>query len=211
VNVKNAMERAKALKPAAPGQRGQQAAAADLYGDIDYELALGDVGEEDYEQGENALAYLEEHFPGVRKQAHSRVENGRTPQLSNSAKNEVWKGADKPTAGGGTAVATRPRAVPAPVRQRVATRRSSYQASRTPRFAPTRRTISTIDQAATGGVGAVLWYGVLGAVGLSLLYLVLAGRGPQGVGKLFTGGSNVLNWIIDPTTDPLRPPTGAIK
>ena len=49
MNIHTALERAQQLKPT------QKAAASDLYGDIDYELAFGDVDQETYEQAEDAL------------------------------------------------------------------------------------------------------------------------------------------------------------
>lgn len=196
MNITTATQKAHALKP------GQNTAAQDLYTDIEYELEHGVDNQDDYEEGENALAYLEEHFPDIRDRARQRVTDGKhTPRLSRKAAREVYGETETGT------VATKEK-VPEQARRRVATRRARYQARRQPAFPTTRQTLQVVDQA-TGSWGSTVWAGVLGAVGLSLLYLVLTK--PTGVSRLSTGVTNALSWIINPTIDPLRPPTGAPK
>jgi hypothetical protein len=204
MNIHTALERAQQLKPT------QKAAASDLYGDIDYELAFGDVDQETYEQAEDALALLEERFPGIRRDAHDKIATGRIPNLSRKGKDRamgepVAAGESSPTRNGTVAPAATQ--VPERSQQTAKTRRATWRATRAPRYA--RQTVRIANQA-TGGWGSLIMTTILTAGGLAFLYLMVAGKGPQGLARLFSGLSTVLGWIISPTVDPLNPPKGAL-
>lgn len=199
MNIKTALDRAHALKPT------QAAAAASLYSDIDYELAFGNVEEDDYERAEDALAYLREHFPDVEAKSRDRVANGHTPKLSTGARNHVFSQDGEEESGGkSTAVATRAKAVPARARQHVATRRARYQSTRRPRYAPAARKVAYQVDDASGGWGSVVAMLLVGGVLLSILLLAL--EKSAGIAKLETGVTNVIGWVLNPAIDPLRPP-----
>jgi hypothetical protein len=201
MNIKTALDRARGLKPT------QHAAAADLYSDVDYELAFGNVEEDDYERAEDALAYLREHFPDVESKSRDRVANGRTPKLSTGARRHVFSqdGEQPENEGKSTAVATRAKTVPARARQHVATRRARYQSSRRPRYAPTVRKVAYQVDDASGGWGSVVAMLLVGGVLLSILLLALDKS--AGIAKLESGVTNVIGWILNPAIDPLRPPS----
>jgi len=74
MNLERASERAYSV----PGRKS----AARLYNDIEYELALGDPGRRLETAGEQALAHLENRFPGVREAARQIEE---PPSLSRRA------------------------------------------------------------------------------------------------------------------------------
>ncbi len=205
MNLHRAKERAESLSPLAA------TAAARLYADIEWEQTYGGMTDRTaYENGEDALAILEERFPHVRAQSQKIVEAGYKPRLSTAAKRNLPGAVSSPAAGTDTPAAeghVGGGAVTTASRTRVAARRAVYQASRAPRYA--RQAAVQVDQA-TGGYGSMAFKGVIAAAGLALLYLVLAGRGPQGLGKLFVGLTSVLGWVISPAVDPLRPPKGAV-
>lgn len=112
--------------------------------------------------------------------------------------------APKPASPATTPKAPRP-ATPRPAAAPVARPRSTRSTSVTRQA---RQAVGFVDTA-TGGWGQVISAALIGGFGLSLGYLVLAGRGPIGLGRLFVGGTSALNWIISPNIDPLRPPKGA--
>lgn len=200
--LRRAKERAESLGPFAT------TAAARLYADIEWEQTYGGMTDRaGYENGEDALAILEERFPHVRANSQKIVEAGYKPRLSATAKRNLAGAVSSPAAGTGTLVVNGDDGAVAASRTKVAARRAVYQASRAPRYA--RQAAVQVDQA-TGGYGSIAFKGVLAATGLALLYLVLAGRGPQGLGKLFVGLTNLLGWVINPAVDPLRPPKGAV-
>ena len=195
MNLANSLKRAQALGP------GSKAAAADLYADIETELALGDPSPEDEQQGEQALSLIRERFPDAQEQADTRA-NGRAPQISRTARKNAQPDETRP--------ATNQRAPKKPSsegRQRGGTRKTpSTQPSRSRTYRPRRQVIraaKAVDQASGSWAGDI-WDWILGGVGLSLFFLVLSH--PTGLTNLMTGGTNAIRWIVDPTIDPLRPP-----
>lgn len=200
MNIKTALDRAHGLKPT------QHAAAASLYSDIDYELAFGNVEEDDYERAEDALAYLREHFPDVESKSRDRVANGHNPNLSHKARSHVFS-QDGEKEGGGkrTAVAAQAKKIPARTRQHVATRRARYQSTRKPRYAAkAQKAAYEVVDSASGGWGSVIAMLLVGGVLLSILLLSL--EKSAGIAKLETGITSVIGWILNPEIDPLRPP-----
>ncbi len=223
MNTDTALNKARALTP------NQGKTAAHLYATTEWELAyieqdldnplMDDKREQllkQRQQGEAALAAIEEKFPGIKTQADeietpralsARATNGlaadhehdhrsSTPAEAAGAKH----GAPADTTPSTSRTLTRPgpRA-----RRRLARARTSRSLPR-----QAIRAARTVDQA-TGSWGSDLWDWALGGVGLSLFFLVLTK--PAGLSKLFTGASNVLSWVINPTIDPLRPTAGATK
>lgn len=203
MNLDQALDRARALKPT------QRQAASDLYGDIDYELAFGEVDEDTYEKAEDALAVLEERFPGIRRDAHDKIATGRIPNLSRKGKNRAMGEPLTAAAGASSSPAAAPAAakIPETAQRTAVARRTKRQATRAPRYA--RQKVTMVNQA-TGGWGSLIMTTILTASGLALLYLVVAGRGPQGLGTLFKGATTLLGWVVSPTVDPLNPPKGAL-
>lgn len=206
MNLDRALERAHAMnaKPASDGTPPK--GAAKLYADIEYELAMGDSTPEQDRSGEAALAVLEEHYPGIKQRADDVVENGHIPAMSRAAKDRALGPGEKPDTdtGGSTAVATRPRTVPAPARQRVARARVARSRPRGRSGGRQARAVAYQLDTATGGWGSVAAMFLVGGVLLSILLLALRNAG--GISKLETGITTAIGWVISPAIDPLRPP-----
>lgn len=105
-------------------------------------------------------------------------------------------------------------------RQAAAIRRHGYE-DRVPRRRSTREQLSdTVQHAgettvnlvtsAGGAVADTGWGQLVGelflwGIALSIGYLLLTGKGPKGVSKLFEGATNVTRAVISPAVDPLNP------
>ena len=98
MNLERASERASGV----PGRKS----AARLYNEIEYELALGEPDDRLENAGEQALALLEDRFPGVRNAAREVEE---PPSLSRRAGNALHGVRRNPVA---TTARPRPRAPP---------------------------------------------------------------------------------------------------
>jgi len=226
-----ALRKAQALKPT------QRKTATQLYATIEWELAYieeeldnplhDDSKHWDLQQqrkdGEAALARIEELFPGIKADADeletaprelsARAIHGlATDRQHDDDADEPDETpeddhpSESPGAGAGSSTgpapgkpASRPR-----VGGTASRRRARSRARRSFPRAAAGRTVQVLDQAT--GAATVGWDFVLGGLGLSVLLLLLSH--PTGAARLWTGATNLVRWIIDPSIDPLRP-TGA--
>lgn len=221
MNTETALKHARAMRPS------QVAAASHLYATTEWELAYIDeqidnpllnVTEQtklrnERQAGEAALAVLSEKFPHVKALADN-VESPRNlsarAHRGLTSDQEHDKTSPGPVEAAGAPsrapAETSPHRAPRPGPRAKARRASSRVARGTVRNAT--RSVSIVHQA-TGGWGDDVWTFILGGVGLSFLFLVLTNS--KGLVNLASGASHLVNWIIDPHIDPLRPTTTGAK
>jgi hypothetical protein len=218
-----ALKKAQALKPSQPKQ------AAHLYATVEWELAyleqeldnpLMEDRHPELEQqrsaGEAALARIEETFPDIKAQA-DEIEAPRslsaraTAGLSADQEHDepqTSEAAPPPGAGETSPAPASSSRAPQPgqtARRRRSAARARRSFPRNPVVNVAGSTLSLVNQS-TGGWGDEIWDFALGGVGLAVFFLILSQ--PAGVSKLVTGLSNLVNWVVNPSIDPLRP-TGA--
>jgi hypothetical protein len=188
--------------------------AARMYADVDTELGLGDYTEDQAGQGEQALAILEQRYPGVRSRSHEKVEAGHLPQLSRSAKDKLAAGDDEPVLGAQTKRehAARKRRPNRTVRQRFGSATTIHARPRR-RSSSLTRTVyrGTGAQGANESISQLLLKSLGGLAGLSFAYLLLSPRGVSAVQFGSNGVEDVLNALISPGVDPLRATKTAIE
>lgn len=188
-------------------------AAAKLYADIEYELAMGDPTPAQEQDGEQALRMLSARWPGVKQQSDDVVENGHTPRMSRRANNNMWAGGQSGHEGrqhGHGNDQTRPSAH---ARKRVASnrRRRSLRSSSgagggrhvPPRAAQTLWQGSGLS-AGADSISLTVMKGLGLVIGLSLLYLVVKPGGSRAFTAATNTGSNLLHAFISPNVDPLQ-------
>jgi hypothetical protein len=202
------MKLASAPKRAADiGDRSPKAAAS-LYNEIEYELALGDPSPQDEAAGESALRILRANYPDVQSQAR---EVQAPPSLSRTAKDNAHSegrrrrasAPSKKTSSSSSSARRDPviKRAPAPAPRRapgVSSRRGAKRAiTRTAGYVISNGASSASDW------GSVVMQFVLGGVLLSLGYLLLTKS--KGTSALFTGLTNTVKAVVSPTVDPLNP------
>lgn len=186
-------------------------AAAKLYADIEYELAMGDPSPDQEQQGEAALQQLEQRFPGIKGQADDVVENGHVPNMSNRARgNALGPGSPR----GGHDGRQRRGGHPAPsqhARRKVAANRRRRSTSgagggRTSFGAQAGQSLWTGTGLSFGAdsISSMAMKGLGLIIGLSLLYLVVKPNGSRVFSTATTTGSNLLHAFISPNVDPLQ-------
>lgn len=180
MNLATAPDRARTVK----GPK----AAAKMYADIEFELAMGDPSFEDEHAGELALEILQSSWPDVKDQSDNAVEDGHVPALSRKAKTAVFPKDDD-----GAPAPSVPPAARAAVQGRRRSR--SFGSSAGGAWA------STGVPALAGGTGGLGLQALGALVGLSLAYLALSPNGAKAVAA-FAGGINTAANVFVNVGDP---------
>ncbi len=182
-------------------------AAAKLYNDIEYELALGNPDPGDESAGEQALSTLRSRFPGVESAAR---DVDTPPKLSRRAGASVGghegrsRRANPTSSSRRTATTSRGSSAPRP-RPTSSSGRGRQAAGTVARQARTYgdRGTEIVTGETASSWGNLALNLVLGGVVLSIFYLLLTKA--KGASGLVTGASHVVRAVVSPTVDPLNP------